>query len=108
VTPGPPTRAAAAPVVRVLRAAVLAYQALRGGRPSPCRFWPSCSDYALEALEVHGASRGTWLVARRLGRCRPFGGHGVDPVPRRRRALVGRSGGRGPGTPVGVLVGGGL
>ncbi|MDO8391422.1 MAG: membrane protein insertion efficiency factor YidD [Actinomycetota bacterium] len=51
------------------------------GRPSPCRFTPSCSSYAIEALEVHGTWRGLWLAARRLLRCRPFGPSGFDPVP---------------------------
>ena len=57
------------------------YQVAREGRPSPCRFWPSCSEYALEAISVHGSGRGTWLAIRRLSRCRPFGPSGVDPVP---------------------------
>jgi len=47
-----------------------------------CRFHPSCADYAREAVELHGAGRGLWLAALRLSRCHPFGGHGVDPVPR--------------------------
>jgi putative membrane protein insertion efficiency factor len=47
-----------------------------------CRFQPSCSDYMAEAIRLHGATRGTWLGMRRLVRCRPFGGHGIDPVPR--------------------------
>jgi len=46
-----------------------------------CRFEPSCSAYALEALREHGAFRGTWLAARRIGRCHPWGGSGYDPVP---------------------------
>lgn len=46
-----------------------------------CRFEPSCSAYAIEALETHGAVRGLMLAARRVGRCHPFGGHGFDPVP---------------------------
>jgi uncharacterized protein len=46
-----------------------------------CRFQPTCSAYALEALETHGALRGTWLAARRVARCHPFGGAGVDNVP---------------------------
>ena len=49
--------------------------------PPSCRYWPSCSQYAIEAVETHGAARGGWLAARRLARCHPFGGHGVDPVP---------------------------
>ena len=49
-------------------------------RPS-CRFHPSCSNYALEALQVHGAARGSWLAAKRIGRCHPWGGQGFDPVP---------------------------
>jgi uncharacterized protein len=60
---------------------VLLYQRLFDGRPSPCRFTPSCSAYALEALEVHGTMRGQWLTLRRLVRCRPFGPSGWDPVP---------------------------
>lgn len=46
-----------------------------------CRFVPSCSAYAAEAVERHGAARGTVLAVRRLLRCHPFGSHGLDPVP---------------------------
>ena len=52
-----------------------------------CRFAPSCSAYALEALQKHGVMRGTWLTMIRLGRCHPWGGCGVDPVPPVRPAL---------------------
>lgn len=48
-----------------------------------CRFQPTCSAYALEALEKRGAVIGTWLTLRRLARCHPFGGSGYDPVPER-------------------------
>ncbi|MEM1276713.1 MAG: membrane protein insertion efficiency factor YidD [Pseudomonadota bacterium] len=46
-----------------------------------CRFQPTCSAYALEALEAHGPIKGSWLAIRRLARCHPLGGHGHDPVP---------------------------
>ena len=75
--PERPTGAAA----RALVVAIRFYQAARAGRPSPCRFWPSCSEYAVDALREHGATRGGWMVVRRLSRCRPWGGHGVDPIP---------------------------
>ena len=46
-----------------------------------CRYQPTCSVYALDALERHGAVKGVWLALRRIGRCHPMGGHGYDPVP---------------------------
>ncbi|MHB1487617.1 MAG: membrane protein insertion efficiency factor YidD [Acidimicrobiales bacterium] len=69
------------PVSAVLVWLVRAYQLARAGRPSPCRYWPSCSEYALQAITRHGAVKGCWLSGRRLARCHPWGGHGVDPVP---------------------------
>jgi putative membrane protein insertion efficiency factor len=73
-----PTRSVPA---RVLRAFILVYQSTRAGRSPVCRFVPSCSDYALEALEGFGARRGLALTTRRLARCRPGGPFGLDPVP---------------------------
>ena len=53
-----------------------------------CRFYPSCSAYALEAVQVHGALRGFWLAVARLGRCHPFHSGGIDPVPPPRTAAT--------------------
>ena len=50
-----------------------------------CRYEPSCSAYAAEALRQHGAFRGSWLAVRRIGRCHPWGGSGCDPVPEKER-----------------------
>ncbi len=49
--------------------------------PPACRFTPTCSVYAAEAVEIHGPLKGMWLAIRRLGRCHPLGGKGFDPVP---------------------------
>ena len=57
------------------------YELAAAGRPSPCRYWPSCSAYALEALVAHGARRGAGLTTRRLLRCHPWARRaGADPV----------------------------
>lgn len=67
---------------RILIGAVRGYQLLVSSWTMPsCRFAPSCSSYAIGALERHGALRGSWLAVRRIGRCHPWGGHGYDPVP---------------------------
>ena len=67
---------------RVLVALIRFYQvAISPWTPAACRFQPTCSSYALEAIERHGALRGGWLALRRIGRCHPWGGQGYDPVP---------------------------
>jgi hypothetical protein len=69
------------PAARLFHRLIRGYQSVRAGRPSPCRFQPTCSNYALEAIETHGTVRGLWFTSRRLLRCHPWGGHGWDPVP---------------------------
>lgn len=71
---------------RILIGAVRLYQlAISPWTPASCRFTPTCSAYAIGALQEHGALRGTWLTLRRIGRCHPWGGSGYDPVPPVRR-----------------------
>lgn len=81
IVPDQVTQVRPGPVARVLLRLIRAYQLARAGRPSPCRYWPTCSHYGQESIERHGAARGTWLTIRRLLRCHPWGGSGVDPVP---------------------------
>jgi uncharacterized protein len=66
---------------RILSVPVRAYRFARAGAPRWCRYEPTCSAYALEALSSYGAMRGTWLTLRRLARCHPWAGFGADPVP---------------------------
>ncbi|MCY3911153.1 MAG: membrane protein insertion efficiency factor YidD [bacterium] len=66
---------------RVIKSLITGYQQATDHRPSPCRYVPSCSYYAVEAVEVHGAAKGAWLSVRRLLRCRPGAPSGWDPVP---------------------------
>lgn len=69
-------------LVMVVRGPIHAYRWLLSPVLGPCcRYAPSCSEYALEALAVHGVLRGSWLALRRLLRCHPWGGSGYDPVP---------------------------
>jgi len=68
---------------RMAHRMVRVYQSVFSGRPSPCRYVPTCSSYALDAYEMHGFVRGSWLAVRRVGRCNPWGGKGWDPVPSR-------------------------
>lgn len=72
---------------RILKALIRLYQVLLspwlGGQ---CRFHPTCSHYAIEAIDRHGALRGSWLAARRIGRCHPWHVGGIDPVPEKQQA----------------------
>ena len=69
-------------LTRILKSLIRFYQAaVSPWTPPSCRFTPTCSAYALEAIEEHGAGRGMWLAVRRIGRCHPWGGKGYDPVP---------------------------
>jgi putative membrane protein insertion efficiency factor len=69
-------------VARALAWFFTAYKvALSPFLPPACRYTPTCSEYARDAVLLHGALRGSWLAARRLARCHPWGGHGHDPVP---------------------------
>jgi putative membrane protein insertion efficiency factor len=81
----PDRRPAEGLAVRVALAALRAYKLMLSPLfTGACRFHPSCSTYAADALRAHGLLAGTWLAVRRLARCRPFGGSGYDPVPPRR------------------------
>lgn len=72
---------------RILIRLVRFYQvAISPWTPPSCRFTPTCSAYAIEAIREHGARRGGWLVIRRIARCHPWGGYGYDPVPLPREA----------------------
>ena len=76
------------PIAKLLMALVRGYQLLVSPLlPPACRFEPSCSRYALEALQVHGALWGTWLALLRVLKCHPFHSGGYDPVPRRPTTL---------------------
>lgn len=67
---------------RILALPVKAYRTVLSPLLGPaCRFYPTCSDYALQALQRHGAAKGLWLALGRISRCHPWGGSGLDPVP---------------------------
>jgi hypothetical protein len=67
---------------KILQSLIRVYQRTLSPLLGPrCRFYPSCSQYMLEAVEIHGVARGAWLGLRRIGRCHPLHPGGVDPVP---------------------------
>jgi putative membrane protein insertion efficiency factor len=69
-------------VARLLKGAILAYRYLLSPLLGPrCRYLPTCSEYALEAISRHGPLKGGWLTLKRICRCHPWGGSGHDPVP---------------------------
>ena len=74
-------RATGTMLTRAVCAPIVAYRALSAARLPHCRYWPTCSAYALESIETHGVRRGLWLAVRRIARCHPWGGSGVDLVP---------------------------
>jgi uncharacterized protein len=77
------------PVAWLLIIPIMGYQRFISPLLGPrCRFAPSCSAYALEALRRHGAARGLWLAVRRLARCHPFNPGGYDPVPARPQGVT--------------------
>ncbi|TNF89253.1 MAG: membrane protein insertion efficiency factor YidD [Gammaproteobacteria bacterium] len=73
-----------------VRALIRAYQiTLSPFIGNQCRFHPSCSHYALEAIDAHGAAKGSWLALKRLARCHPFHPGGIEPVPAKSAQTVG-------------------
>ncbi|WP_436693550.1 MULTISPECIES: membrane protein insertion efficiency factor YidD [unclassified Geodermatophilus] len=89
-TPARPAPGSRGAVGRALLAAVRFYQrAISPALPPRCRFAPTCSAYAAEAIAVHGAARGSWLALRRLLKCAPWHPGGFDPVPPARGAAPG-------------------
>ena len=76
------SKALAWPLIQLVRLYRLAISPWLGAN---CRFDPTCSSYAIEALQTHGLFKGAWLAAKRIGRCHPWGGSGYDPVPKNSR-----------------------
>jgi putative membrane protein insertion efficiency factor len=76
--PGVVSKLFAWPLIQIVRLYRVAISPWLGGN---CRFDPTCSSYALQALQRYGILRGSWLAMKRIGRCHPWGGSGFDPVP---------------------------
>ncbi|GAA0306308.1 membrane protein insertion efficiency factor YidD [Psychrosphaera haliotis] len=72
-----------APLRTILKKIVRGYQILISPWfPAKCRFYPSCSEYTIEALDTHGSAKGSWLSVKRILKCHPFSDGGFDPVPK--------------------------
>ena len=87
-TPNPAQRTG----VAVIRSYQKVISPLLGGN---CRYYPSCSQYTVEAIELHGLAKGSWMGVRRIGRCHPFRDGGFDPVPGSPDAIADAAGGGG-------------
>ncbi len=75
------------PLAKIFRLAIRAYQRLVSPFfPASCRYQPTCSQYAAEAIQLHGGLKGSWLALKRIGRCHPWGGSGFDPVPKAQKS----------------------
>ena len=74
-------------IIKTLVSIIGVYQSIFSGRPSTCRFFPSCSTYAIEAFEKKGFLKGFFLSAKRILRCNPWGGYGMDSVPENKRHI---------------------
>jgi putative membrane protein insertion efficiency factor len=83
----------------LLRAVAFYSRAISPALPARCRFYPTCSAYAAEAIARHGAARGSWLALRRLAKCAPWHPGGVDLVPPAGTTVVGHSSSSAAGTP---------
>lgn len=69
---------------RFVRGCIHVYQSWSSTRPPTCRYMPTCSHYTDEAIEEHGLLRGSWFGVKRICRCHPWGGEGLDPIPARK------------------------
>ncbi len=82
--------------VRLYRLTLSPLKSVLFGPLGGCRYTPSCSEYALEALRTRGAFKGSWLSLKRIGRCHPWGGCGYDPVPKDPAQAADQHGSAGP------------
>lgn len=74
-------------IIKILVSMISGYRSIFSGRPSTCRFVPSCSSYAIESFEKQGLFKGSFLTFARICRCNPWGGQGLDPVPESKRRI---------------------